>query len=171
MLVAVTSIEPDRASEVDTDFGRTHYVLFLDLDSGDLEVFDNLENMEVEQDAGVRVAREVLERNPEWVLTGSIGQKSFEVLTEAGIKIGIGASGTVRDAVKRFNFGEFEEREKPLPCKDQYKPEAGTDSETKLEKLDDSKDTEKESRVYQTGDTSFIAYRPQVSSKRAPRQE
>ncbi len=169
MLVAVTSTEPDRSSEVDTDFGRARYVLFVDLDSGDMEVFENQENIEGQQDFGIGLAHEVQDRNPEWILTGSIGQKAFQALTEAGIKIGTGASGTVRDTIKQFNFGEFESAIKPLPCKDQNKIDEKTDPGHV--EFKDSKETQDNSRIYQTGDPNFPIYRPQVSSKRAPRQE
>ena len=158
MLVAVTSTGPDRSSEIDTDFGRAHYILFIDLVSGQLEVLDNQDKMDAGPMAGIRIAREILDRHPEWVLTGSIGPKALQVLSEAGIKTGTGASGTVRDTLKQFDLGEFDYQEEPVSLES----ENGADG-----KADDSGDTDIDSWNFQTGDPNFPTYRPQISSKRS----
>ncbi len=158
MLVAVTSAGPERSSELDTDFGSARFVLFIDLVSGQLEVLDNRDKIDAGAMAGVRMAREILDRHPEWVLTGSIGPKAFQILSEAGIRTGTGASGTVRDTLKQFDLGEFDYQEEPVSL------EGGNGAD---EKADESGDTDLDSWNFQTGDPNFPTYRPQISSKRS----
>ena len=158
MLIAVTSTGPERSSEIDTDFGGSHYVLFVDLATGRLDVLDNLDKMDTGPMAGVRTARAILVRHPEWVLTGSIEPKAFQILSKAGVRVGTGASDTVRDTLKRFDLGEFDFKEEVIPAEEGN----GTG-----EKTDGSNDTDNGSWTFQTGDPNFPTYRPQISSKRS----
>ncbi|MGD8353981.1 MAG: NifB/NifX family molybdenum-iron cluster-binding protein [Pseudomonadota bacterium] len=107
MKVAVTSMGPDLDSDVDERFGRARYILLVDLESENLEVIDNENNAEAIQGAGIQAAQEVSERGAEWVLTGHVGPKAFQALSTASIKIGTGATGTVRDTLKRYKNGDF----------------------------------------------------------------
>ncbi len=43
------------------------------------------------------------------VVTGHIGRKAAKVLLEAGVKIYLGASGKVKDALEDFKTGNLEE--------------------------------------------------------------
>ena len=107
MKIAVTSMGTDLDSAVDERFGRARYILFVDLESDELEVIDNDENVEAMQGAGIQTAQEVSERGAGWILTGHVGPKAFQALHTANIRIGTGASGTVREAIQRYKNGEF----------------------------------------------------------------
>ncbi len=43
------------------------------------------------------------------MLTGHIGRKATAVLRGAGIRIFLGASGRVRDAIEKFKAGQYSE--------------------------------------------------------------
>lgn len=169
MLVAVTSTGPERTSKIDEDFASARYVLFVDLASGSLEALDNMNRMDAGPLAGVRMAREILDRHPEWVLTGSIGSKAFRVFFEAGIKVGTGASDTVRDTLKRFDLGEFDLQEETEPIRRWEGIGEESGSLSYGEKRDGSEEAENDAMIFQTGDPTFPAYRPQIPSKRSSR--
>jgi len=109
MKIAVTSMGTDLDSEVDGRFGRARYILLVDEESNDFEVIDNEENVEAIQGAGIQTAQDVSERGAEWVLTGHVGPKAFKALSTARVRIGTGASGTVRETLRRYKNGEFME--------------------------------------------------------------
>ena len=107
MKIAVTSTGPGIDSTVDERFGRARYFLVVDLETENVETIDNTANMEAKQGAGVQAAQEVVNQGAQWILTGHVGPKAFQALSMAGISIGTGAAGTVRETVDRFRAGEF----------------------------------------------------------------
>ena len=107
MKVAVTSTGPDIDCSVDERFGRARYILVVDLDSDSLEVIDNEDNFEAMQGAGIQTAQDVSELGAQWVLTGHVGPKAFDALNAARVRIGTGASGTVRETLERYKNGDF----------------------------------------------------------------
>jgi predicted Fe-Mo cluster-binding NifX family protein len=107
MKVAVTSTGPGMESIVDERFGRARYFLVVDLDTEDVVTIDNEANVEAMQGAGIQAAQEVVRQGARWILTGHVGPKAFQALSTAGISIGTGAQGTVRETVDRFKAGGF----------------------------------------------------------------
>jgi predicted Fe-Mo cluster-binding NifX family protein len=108
MKIAVTSTGPEMDSAVDERFGRARYFLVVDLDTENIQSIDNTTNVEATQGAGIQAAQEVVRQGAQWILTGHVGPKAFQALNTAGISIGTGAAGTVRETVERFRAGGFE---------------------------------------------------------------
>ena len=54
-------------------------------------------------------ATTVAEKGCQWVLSGHIGPKAMQVLQAAGVKVGVGASGTVAEALEAFRQGRLEQ--------------------------------------------------------------
>ncbi len=109
MKVAVTSTGPDLESAVDPRFGRARYILIVDTESGDFETLDNEANMNATGGAGVQAAQAVADKGVSWLITGNVGPRAFQGLQAAGIRIAIGAEGTVAQAVDAFRKGELRE--------------------------------------------------------------
>jgi predicted Fe-Mo cluster-binding NifX family protein len=107
MKIAVTSTGPEMDSYVDERFGRARYLLIVNPETEDYECIDNMANLEAVQGAGVQAAQEVVQRGARWILTGHVGPKAFHALNVAGLSVGTGATGTVRETVKRFKDGQF----------------------------------------------------------------
>lgn len=107
MKIAVTSTGSVMDSNVDERFGRARYLLVVDLDTEEIESIDNTVNMEAVQGAGIQSAQEVVNHGAQWILTGHVGPKAFQALSTAGVAIGTGAAGTVRETIERFRKGEF----------------------------------------------------------------
>lgn len=114
MKVAVTSIGTEIGSRIDERFGRARYFVVVDTDSNEVvEVIDNLQNQHAAHGAGVQSAQSVLDAGVDWLLTGSVGPKAFSILTQGGVNVGTGASGTINDAVEKLKKGGFQATEGP----------------------------------------------------------
>ncbi len=108
MKIAVTSQGKDLGSQVDPRFGRAAGFIIYDTESGSFEYAGNEQNLSLPQGAGIQAAQNVAETGIEAVLTGHVGPKAFKALSHGRIKIYLGASGTVQQALDAFNKGEYE---------------------------------------------------------------
>ena len=106
MKIAVTASEPTLDASLDPRFGRCAYFLIVDTDTMQLEAIEN-PSVGLGQGAGVQSAQLMAEKMVESVLTGNCGPNAHETLTAAGIKVVLGCSGAVRDAVERFKTGQL----------------------------------------------------------------
>ena len=107
MKLAITSEGEDLSSAVDPRFGRAKYFIVLDTETGDYAAHNNAQNLNAVQGAGIQAGRNVADLGVEAVLTGNVGPKAFSVLQAAGVKVYIGAAGTVAEAVEKFKAGEL----------------------------------------------------------------
>lgn len=105
--IAVTSRGRTLNDEVDPRFGRAKMFLVVDTDAHELEIADNEQNVEAAQGAGIQAARLVAERGADVVITGHCGPKAFRTLSAAGIKVVVGAEGTVAEALEKFKAGDL----------------------------------------------------------------
>jgi predicted Fe-Mo cluster-binding NifX family protein len=108
MLIAVTAQGNDLQGEVDPRFGRAKQFLLVDPETMQFEVVENEQNLSLPQGAGIQAAQNVVNREPEVVLTGNCGPKAFKTLQAAGIKVVVGVSGKIEDAIQAYLRGEFE---------------------------------------------------------------
>ena len=108
MIIAVTSQGRDLAGEVDPRFGRANQFLLVDSETMDFQVAENHQSLNLHQGAGIQTAQNVANHEPEVVLTGNCGPKAFKTLQAAGIKVVVGVSGKIEDAIQAYLRGEFE---------------------------------------------------------------
>jgi predicted Fe-Mo cluster-binding NifX family protein len=114
MKAAITSLGTELDSRIDERFGRARYFVIVDTDSNEiLDIIDNVDNQHATHGAGVQSAQSVLDAGVDWLLTGNVGPKAFSILTQGGIKVGTGATGTIRDAVEQLKSGGFDATEGP----------------------------------------------------------
>ena len=107
MKVAVTSRGPTLDDEIDPRFGRAQVFLVVDTDTGEFEAVDNKQNLEAAQGAGIQAGRIVADHGAEVLITGHCGPNAFRTLSAAGIKVVLGAEGTVGEAVEKLKKGEL----------------------------------------------------------------
>lgn len=112
MKIAISSVGETLDSQVDRRFGRCQYFLIVDSDTMDSEVIPNAAAGAM-GGAGIQAAQSVADKGVEAVITGNIGPNAFQTLSGAGIEIATGASGTVREAIKKYNRGELRNTEAP----------------------------------------------------------
>jgi predicted Fe-Mo cluster-binding NifX family protein len=109
MIIAVTSQGSDETSQVDPRFGRAAQFVLIDTETGEVRDCSNQQNLAAVQGAGIQAAKTVADQGAEVLLTGNVGPKAFATLKASGISVCVGVSGTVADAVCRYQAGEFTE--------------------------------------------------------------
>ena len=113
MKVAITTQGQDLQSLVDPRFGRAKWFLVVDTETGEFEVVDNEQNVNAMQGAGIQAARTVASKQAEVLITGHCGPNAHHTLTTAGIKIVVGAEGTVAEALEQFQGGRLKTVDSP----------------------------------------------------------
>jgi predicted Fe-Mo cluster-binding NifX family protein len=108
MKIAITAEGETLQSAVDPRFGRAKYFIVIDSETGVFKAVNNATNLHAAQGAGIQAGRTVTELGVEAVVTGNVGPKAFSLLNAAGIKIFIGASGTVGQALEQFKQGALQ---------------------------------------------------------------
>lgn len=106
MRVAISTQGKDLDAEVDMRFGRASRFLLVDTSSMTFEVFENNQNLNLAQGAGIQTAQNILEHRPDAVITGNCGPKAFQVLQAAGVQVIVGAQGKIRDVVQAHLDGQ-----------------------------------------------------------------
>ena len=107
MKVAVSSEGPGLESQVDPRFGRAGGFVIVDMDTMQADYVDNGASQAAAQGAGIQTAERLAGMGVKAVMSGYVGPKAFDALKAAGIKVCQDVSGTVREAVERFQKGEF----------------------------------------------------------------
>ncbi|MFC1582418.1 NifB/NifX family molybdenum-iron cluster-binding protein [Planctomycetota bacterium] len=109
MRVVITSQGDTMDSPVDPRFGRAQGFIVTDENGDEVEYVDNMQNLNAASGAGIQAAQNIVGKEAEVLLTGSVGPKAYSVLSSAKVKVFIGASGTVQEALDKYSNGELEE--------------------------------------------------------------
>ena len=112
MKVAISAQGETLQSSVEPRFGRAPYFILVDTETGSHQAVDNELNVAAVQGAGVQTAQFIAGQKANVVLTGHCGPKAFRTLEAAGIKVYVGMSGTVQQALAEL------EAEKLTPTAD-----------------------------------------------------
>ncbi len=111
MKIAITCQNEGLDSEIDPRFGRAKGFSIYDTDSKETRYIDNNKNMQAMQGAGIQASRAIIDSGAEALITGNVGPKAFTALNSAGIKIYIGATGTVEKTIDDYLNGRLEKTE------------------------------------------------------------
>lgn len=106
--VVVSSAGEDLRSSVDPRFGRCQFFVIVDLDTMNFSATPNPAGAAA-GGAGIEAAQTVLDMGVSAVLTGNIGPNAYRALNAAGVKVYVGASGTVTESIERYKRGELAE--------------------------------------------------------------
>lgn len=112
MKLAITSLGQDLDSPVDPRFGRAQYLVLVETEGMAFEAIEN-PSVQAAGGAGVQTAQMVAAIGATAVLTGNVGPNAYHALTAAGVKVYIGATGAVREAVESYLRGEMTESAAP----------------------------------------------------------
>jgi predicted Fe-Mo cluster-binding NifX family protein len=72
------------------------------------QVVQNTQNLDLPQGAGIQAAQKIIQHNPDVVLTGNCGPKAFKVFQVAGVKVVVGVTGKISDAIRGYLEGKYE---------------------------------------------------------------
>ncbi|MCK9362425.1 MAG: NifB/NifX family molybdenum-iron cluster-binding protein [Syntrophales bacterium] len=115
MKVAITASGENLNSPVDRVFGRARYFVIADPEETNVEVFENSQNVNAAQGAGIQAAQQIADKCVDVVLTGNVGPNAFRALDAVSIKIYEFGSGvlTVHDALAAWKEGRLQEVKAP----------------------------------------------------------
>lgn len=108
-IICITAKGDNLDAEIDPHFGRCQYFILYDLESGRFEAIQNEGSGDTCGGGfGIKAAEFVISQGAKAVITGEIGPGPLEKLKSKGIKaITDITSGTVREAIEKFNRGEI----------------------------------------------------------------
>jgi len=112
MKVCITSQSNSLDSDVDPRFGRCQYFIFIDTKTLEFEAVQN-PNIDAMGGAGIQSAQLVAGKQVKSILTGNVGPNAFQTLEAAGIDIVVGVSGSIKDAVGKYNKAELKPTQGP----------------------------------------------------------
>lgn len=113
MKVAVTAQGKDLDAQVDPRFGRASGFVVVDTETDNFAYVDNSQNVNAAQGAGIQAAQAVINQGVDALVTGHCGPNAFRTLSQGGVKVYVGAQGTVREAIEKLKAGELKEADSP----------------------------------------------------------
>jgi len=108
MKIVVTASGPELDSPVDPRFGRCQYFIFVDSYSLRFEAVQN-ENVMASGGADIQSTQFVAQKGAEAIITGNLGPNASATLSASGMRVFLGATGTVRQAIQMFKNGQLQE--------------------------------------------------------------
>ena len=112
MKICVTAAGNTLDAAVDPRFGRTAHFIVVDSETMAFDVVSNTAAGAM-SGAGIQAAQTIASKGVNVVITGNVGPNAFQALASAGIKIVVGAYGTVREVIEKYKRGELRETRAP----------------------------------------------------------
>jgi predicted Fe-Mo cluster-binding NifX family protein len=106
--ICVTAAGNTLDAAVDPRVGRAAYFVIVDSETMALEAVPNTAAGAM-SGAGIQAAQTIASKGVNALITGNVGPNAFQALASAGIKIVVGASGTVREVIEKYKRGELRE--------------------------------------------------------------
>lgn len=106
MRIAICSQGPGMESMVDKRFGRCAYFVLVDTEKESTDTFPN-SGAGASGGAGPQTAQMLGEKGVDVVLVGNVGPKAISALSAGQIKVYLGISGTVADALEQYRAGKL----------------------------------------------------------------
>ncbi|MFA6618493.1 MAG: NifB/NifX family molybdenum-iron cluster-binding protein [Candidatus Neomarinimicrobiota bacterium] len=107
MILAFPASGTDLNADIDQRFGRCPYFVSYDTETKNVASVSNAQNYQAAQGAGIQSATHVVNMKADVCITTHCGPKAFQVFEVAGVKVVIGVSGKISDAIERFEKGEL----------------------------------------------------------------
>lgn len=108
MKIAISSSGKDMQSQLDPRFGRASYFIIVDPETMAYAALENKQNINLPQGAGIQAAKTIVDNKADVLITGHCGPKAFKVLQSVGVKLFIGATGSIADALQQYKNGDLE---------------------------------------------------------------
>ena len=108
MKICVTAAGNTLDAPVDPRVGRAAYFIIVDPGTLAFEAVPNTAAGAM-HGAGIQAAQTIASKGVSVLITGNVGPNAFQALASAGIKIVVGASGTVREVIEKYKRGELRE--------------------------------------------------------------
>lgn len=106
MKICVTASGNTLDAPIDPRVGRAAYFIIVDSETMAFEAVSNMATGAM-GGAGIQAAQTIASKGVNVLITGNVGPNAFQALGSAGIKIVVGASGTVREVIEKYKRGEL----------------------------------------------------------------
>ena len=107
MILAFPSDGKTINDNIDQRFGRCSFFVSYDTETKKEAFVSNEQNYQAAQGAGIQSATHVVNMKANVCITSHCGPKAFKVFNTAGVKVIIGVSGNIKEAIAKFEAGEF----------------------------------------------------------------
>lgn len=108
MKIAISATGTDLQAQVDGRFGRCQHFIIYDTEAKTFEAITN-EAQFASGGAGIQAGQTVQKSGAQVVLTGNVGPNAIRTL--GNIKVCVGVSGTVSEAIRKYEAGEYQPTE------------------------------------------------------------
>jgi len=109
MKIAIAASGSDKGSLIDPRFGRCPFFALVETETDQLEFVKN-EATQAFRGAGISAAQLVVDKGAEAIVSGNLGPKAAQVLTQAGIKLFLGVTDlTIEQVMEKLKKGELKE--------------------------------------------------------------
>ena len=103
MIIAITAAGPTMDGSFDQHFGRAPYFVIVDSETEKvIKDYDNVQNLQAVQGAGVESAKVMVDFDVEVVLTGHVGPKALDVLKMGNINAYKVDAVLVKEALAKY---------------------------------------------------------------------
>ena len=107
IVVSARGVTPE--SEVDPRFGRAAHFLLFDSGDGSWEPVENKQALNAAHGAGIQAAETVCRHGAGILITGHVGPKAFQVLSDGDVKIYRGDGQSALEALAAYQAGQLAE--------------------------------------------------------------
>jgi len=113
MKIAISSMDENIEGNVSDVFGRCPYFIIAEIKDNKIEKTETIKNKSIDQTsgAGVSTAQFVAEQDVKVVITGNVGPRALDVLSQFDIKIYSG-DGIIKEVLQEFIDGKLKEIKK-----------------------------------------------------------
>ena len=112
MRVAITSKGKTIDSEIESRFSRSPFFVIVNTETGHLKAFENPGASAMDA-ACVGAVKFLVDRAVKAVITGNVGHNAFVTIQDTPIRIYLGATGTVREALENFKKRKLSRAKEP----------------------------------------------------------
>ena len=112
MKIAISSSGTNLDEQVDPGFGCCRCFIVINPVTENFEFLENEPSM-VGRGAGIQVAQRVIDAGIDAVITGKLGPNVMNVLVAAGLKVYLGAAGSIREVLQQYQDGQMQEASVP----------------------------------------------------------
>lgn len=108
MKIAVSAKGATTDSPVDPRFGRAATFVLFDTETSEVSAVPNDRAVNASKGAGVQTTETISRLGVELVITGHCGPNALRALEAAGIRVVVGAGGTVLEAIGQYTAGQLQ---------------------------------------------------------------
>ena len=108
MKIAISATDKNIESNISDVFGRSPYFVIAEIENGEIKKTEIIENEATRQmgGAGISAAQLIAEKDVKAVITGNLGPRALDVLSQFNIEIYYG-EGTIEKVLQEFIKGNL----------------------------------------------------------------